>query len=147
MIEMRRGSIALIDALGFKGLWQRYSPNSIIHKLNGMRNSVLRFAQHGDKHVQHGRTHIIRFLSDSVVIGCHSGNGTEYSQQELDIDTAGSVAILTNRLIRSSLHDEPFLLYRGCITTGEYVLDGNFLVGEAVDEAAEAMLESGDVLK
>jgi len=41
MTEMRRGSIALIDALGFKGLWRRCAPGSSIQKLRGMRDSAL----------------------------------------------------------------------------------------------------------
>lgn len=136
---MRRGAVCLVDALGFKGLWQRYPAETILAKLHEMRNETLRLAEHANTHVEHGRTHVVRFLSDTVVLACHCGNAPGLSQDDLDFDAVQTTAILANNVIRVALEVEPILLYRGAIAVGAFAADGNFLIGEAVDESAEAM--------
>lgn len=138
-MEMLRGAVCLVDALGFKGLWQQYRTHTILAKLHEMRNATLRLAEHADAHVRHGRTHVVRFLSDTVVIACHSGRAVDLSEADLDFDAVQTTAILANTLMRVALNAEPILLYRGAIAVGTFTLDGNFLIGEAVDESAEAM--------
>jgi hypothetical protein len=98
-----------------------------------------KLARHGNEHAVHARSHTVRFLSDTIVIGCHTGQLAGLTQEELDRDAVYALSILVSALIRDSLECEPFLLYRGCIAMGEFVLDGNFMVGEAVDELAESM--------
>jgi len=73
------------------------------------------------------------FLSDTITLGV----GVEDLK---DLGTALLCACtLAQRAMRLALREEPRLVYRGAIAVGSFRLAGPFIVGPAVDEAAELM--------
>jgi hypothetical protein len=118
---MRTGAIVMLDALGFKGIWKRYpDPQVNIDKMRALRKKA------------------------EVLTGRFEGLGGA----PIDIrssfvsDTIGPCAIAiaaqqTSLVIEEALKTEPSLAYRGCIAYGSFEIDYPFLLGEAVDEAAE----------
>lgn len=74
---MKQGAVAIFDALGFKGIWNREDPDKVIAKLHAFERAV-------DEELRdlRGRTGAlgpdlgietsasVALLSDTVVIGC-----------------------------------------------------------------------------
>lgn len=147
------GSVAILDAMGFKGIWKRHRVNAILAKLERLVKIAGKLEEFwGDtKHIE-GQTLTddgtykpmtfvleqpnlsIKFMSDTIVIG-------SVAKSTDDEDMAGSlwnvarmcalVAYLGRRPPASRL------LYRGTIASGKFLMSENFLIGEAIDEAAE----------
>jgi hypothetical protein len=134
---MQAGAFALIDALGFKGIWKRLgeaSEERILAKLekmekttredvdfaNGMPQPVGSPDLVGDVHVT--------FLSDTIAMGCELGKEPADSAGRL---TERSRAIVTlvlhlSKLLKIAALSDPPLAYRGCISAGSFSLKGNF---------------------
>ena len=73
--------------------------------------------------------HRMTFLSDTIAIGIWDCR---------DADMAlGLMGELVDVAIQSALRTEPFVNLRGVVTYGAFRIEGNFIVGPAVDEAAE----------
>jgi class 3 adenylate cyclase len=87
----------------------------------------------------------LSFLSDTIALGVFPDpppDVTRRSQIEQFIrlhrnETAiRTAAILMSDLLRRGLADDPPFAYRGSITFGDCLIGGNFIVGPAVDTAA-----------
>ncbi len=50
----------------------------------------------------------------------------------------GSITLVV-KILALYIEEKPHLVMRGCISYGEFISDGNFIVGPAVDRAAEHM--------
>jgi hypothetical protein len=125
---MQQGLVALIDALGFRGIWSEFSEDQLLGTLHRVRDEIRQ--QDPDIHV--------RLLSDTFVLAS--------SLPPDDPDPGDSGYWLTFRFMRAlagvqatAALSTPPLLYRGCIAHGSVLIDGDFIVGQAVDEAAEWM--------
>ncbi len=119
------GVVAILDALGFKGIWQRSDPRQIIDKMQVAKRAEAAFARHGFQPQ-------ILFLSDTVVIACRQGESE--TRQALMF-----VCMRVAYFLSSMLTDgKPPMVYRGAIAAGRYLIEDNILLGPAVDEAAEA---------
>jgi len=141
---LRHGVLAFLDALGFKGIWQRAEPTAVIDKFTHLLDQVRQanlypVAADGlNVHLQ------AMSLSDTVVIACSSeadpAKFRESSQLVEEVASLIAVAHVTAGLLGGMVATRPPpLAYRGTVALGEYYLDPevNLLLGPAIDEAAE----------
>lgn len=139
---MENGAFALIDCLGFKGVWQRTDVQLLLDKFRALESSIeteLKGNSLLGTYIGGPVDLRVQFLSDTVAISVQHGPAattrTEHDNNRL-VYLAFTAVIKTLGLF---LRPEPSLAMRGCITYGEHVCDGNFLVGPAMDAAAEHM--------
>lgn len=138
---MKKGAFALIDCLGFKGLWKN-GHEQLLTKLSLIKTSVadgLREASKNSHHPFHFHPDDfkpeIRLLSDTVAISIQDKKKIEgYPALELL-----AIAVAVQIVIDLFLENEPHLLLRGCITHDTHLIKENFLIGPAVDETAAYM--------
>lgn len=121
---LKKGVVAVLDALGFKGIWGREDARAVVSRLQSAQSFESNFSLHGFD-VQ------IQFLSDTVVVACGFGQGDPWHPLLYVCMRLGY--FLSNMLTREG----PCLAYRGAVASGEYLLEDNFIIGPAVDEAAE----------
>ena len=145
---MQEGAFALIDCLGWKGIWRREKPELLIKKVRNIEkfvqtqlseNSALFFILAPPASLTCGllKPHI-RFLSDSVAISLKYNIPKNKKLGELEkAYLVNALCYVVNKVLYLFIQDEPALVMRGCITYGEHLCKGNFLIGPAVDEAAE----------
>lgn len=136
------GAFALIDCLGWKGIWRNHSnPADIIAKLKEVRSSSPQIIKEGlgtpwgETAFQTG----IAFVSDTVAVHVRL-----QPQFDSDREAAAGFCIyvaanLINELAFRFLRLNPPLTLRGCIAYGKFESDDNFFLGPGVDEAAEYM--------
>lgn len=140
---MEEGAFALIDCLGFKGIWKRANPALLLQKLSQIEQTAVEQIA-GKENLKHfsfsPMTPRIRLLSDTVAISLQyekkEGETPDEYQKNYLIVIACHIVI---QILDSFITGEPYLVLRGCITYGEHISEGNFIVGPAVDEAAEHM--------
>jgi hypothetical protein len=130
--SLKTGAVAVIDALGFKGIYNRHAPELIFKVLQETRIWILDHVKELYAAFDDVLKFEITFLSDTVVFACtYTDNpGT---------DEAISIAVVGDALsdfILRMLESGTPLAYRGAIAFGEYEISENFLLGPAVDEAA-----------
>jgi hypothetical protein len=139
---MKHGAVAIVDALGFKGIWQRHPPDQVLDAMRRLRNYA-RGAERNllipvkDKRVRRK----LMLLSDTLVIMCHIDS--EGSEPEVirvaNALCAHVVATITAYAISLAANDwgGPRLAFRGCVSVGEFEVGGTTILGPAVDDAAE----------
>lgn len=147
----------MFDALGFKGIWGRpgvrEDPELVIGKLlrlenemNGMLDREFggsRSSAVASPQSVLGQCSLV-FLSDTVVLGLATKPAEELEAKGIGEDSYRGWSLVVacrfaNAILRAAAATFPELAYRGCITYGEFALEKNFIVGPAVDEAAELM--------
>jgi len=140
---MLEGAFALIDCLGFKGVWRRSDPALVINKLSQIEKIVhdrvteqtaLSYLSYGPIRVN------IRLLSDTVAISLQyveQAEGHPDKKQEEYLVPLLCMAVI--KVLDLFIEGEPAFVLRGCISYGPHMSEGNFIVGPAVDEAAEHM--------
>jgi len=128
------GAVAVVDALGFKGIWKRaMHPQVVFDALSTSKERVKADEKMLTGYLKGVGSFTVRFFSDSVVIVC-----TGDLPPGLAINAvASSVASLMAAALLPS-HPEVRLTYRGCIAYGPIIAHDEFFVGSAIDEAAEA---------
>jgi len=134
---MKSGSFALIDCLGFKGIW-REDHIALMAKLKSIDKAANKAAHDivnpdikptiSDQRLE------VKLLSDTIAISLtwKKNEGSKFIQLV-------TMALIVQSLMDLFLKDTPHLLLRGCITYGQHVTQKNFLVGPAVDDTAEYM--------
>jgi len=131
--SLKRGAVAIIDALGFKGIWKKRDPALVLaalQKTKAFANTMHRVGTAIDSRI----TIRLAFFSDTVVIvTTRSASGGELKDFELVIAAIGHAASVISSGIEGELH----LSYRGCIALGGVATLDEFFVGPAIDEAAE----------
>ena len=127
---MKKGAVAMIDALGFRGIWDRWPPEDILANMYTMKDrleqDLSEIATQPD--MQFDAT----FLSDTIVLGLALPS-TVPARAALSLIYVGD--ILTRILAWSARSSTP-LAYRGAIAYGEYEIGSHFVMGRAIDEAA-----------
>ncbi len=145
---MREGALILVDCLGFRGIWNRADPEQLISKLKSIEGEALSaiITKYSASMLSFGpiRFHL-RLLSDTVVLSLQyeesaymNGAEPEERQKNLLVSVACECAAALALLFVES---EIPLLLRGCISFGRHLCENNFLIGPAVDQAAEYMNE------
>jgi hypothetical protein len=137
---MQTGAFALIDALGFKGIWKKHGEEQILAKLQKMERTTreqVDFANRRPSLGFVGNVHVT-FLSDTIAIGCELGQEPPESNGLLtrNVLTIGRLVLLLSSLLKSAALTDPPLAYRGCVSAGSFTIRSNFILGPAVDQAA-----------
>jgi len=155
---MRHGAVAMIDALGFKGIWDRngVSPDAVLDKLRGMRDAA---AAHQYRRVPTGHLKDsvpeeydildkaeLCFLSDTIVIAVPASPESEKQTRTghhfsvlYHFHAIRQLAAIVSDVLRSAAQGAPVLAYRGCMAVGDFIVEQPFVIGPAVDEAATHM--------
>jgi hypothetical protein len=152
---MQRGAVAVLDALGFKGIYKRAEFTDIMKKLEALQKAFASTANGMSKKLPankdgggyRGPASIewklwTRFFSDSIILGCYGQiNGPVIGQgfnlpAAVEAATIGPLAHSISMLTIGASITEPGLLYRGVIAFGDYALKDTVIIGPAIDEAA-----------
>ena len=146
---MRTGAIAMIDALGFKGVWNRPEvkddPERVIQKLKELRKATVLDGSGHDFRIEAPQA---MFLSDTIVVSIaitpkNQPSDPEWTSnwtQDAKLGMAlHQVALYVKTLMNRALSEQPKFAYRGCISVGRFDAQETFILGPAVDEAAELM--------
>jgi hypothetical protein len=151
-VTMRRGAIALIDVLGFKGIWRRHPEEAVIRSME----ALLEASQEDARQAIAGPATTIDFIapvfvSDTVAFGLAAKPVAEanaalevrgeaelfsFDAASLDSWTVWHMGNFLAHLMRRALVGEVPLAFRGAVAFGRFGLTDRFLIGEAVDEAA-----------
>jgi hypothetical protein len=169
---MNRGAVAVIDALGFKGIWGNAAKPSLAvlgtlkaigeaAKADVTKTKLLldrrRLPDELAMMLKEPDLKAVQ-LSDTIVIAAgrrprarkpwkrHAEAWKEkwdFSVEDFESAVDGYLRLLVARCVCSILRTaalcDPPLIYRGTITVGRFAIDENFLLGPAVDDAAELM--------
>jgi hypothetical protein len=152
-VQLVPGAVAILDALGFKGIWKRHKINSIVAKLKSINQLCVTVEKHWGKTLEIPALHsvddgpaekvvmqfkqpklFVRLLSDSIVVGSQAASRKDEDVSDALWNVARVCAAITFWGRRSP---KPILLYRGAISCGDFLIDSNFLIGPAIDEAAQ----------
>jgi len=130
---MKIGAVALIDALGFRGIWGRHEPDAV---LTAMRNTKDWFeaAIKEQFSSQPWMQCEVAFLSDTIAVSMALAETTENREAMSVLYLTDVISWVLARVLRSSVP----LAYRGVITIASYEVTSHFLIGPAIDEAAGA---------
>lgn len=133
---MKRGAVVMMDALGFKGIWERHEAGAVLSTMKQLASEMKEqcevFRTNPPPKMVGVDEYRIEFASDSVLIAVST-------VQERLLQNVASVciaALLASRFLRGAAVAQVPLAYRGCITFGEFLIDAPFLVGPAIDLAA-----------
>lgn len=137
---MQQGAVVLMDALGFKGIWERHPAEQVLGKL-----SALREIHYVDRKVLNRLGHPVgihreiqfRALSDTIIIAVPVVDEFQSEKAALrdGLALAGALAALYQA--RALTGSPPHFSFRGALSVGRLALHEEFLVGPAIDEAAE----------
>jgi hypothetical protein len=127
------GAVALIDALGFRGIWGRHNPDEVLATLRAMKSWMETRVEAQFATQPHMQCHVA-FLSDTIAVSMALAEGTESRRALSVIYLCDVVSWILDRMLRSSIP----LAYRGAIAVGSYEVSPHFLLGPAIDEAAAA---------
>lgn len=135
---MNEGAFAMLDCLGWKGIWAR-RPNgaadlaAFLQKMQTAVTDVLR-ELFDSPHI----TTQLRFLSDTVIISAKWNLPAEESPLDADEQKALLILLAVFSCVAVIKHfSRRGLLLRGHVTYGPHEIVDNFIIGEAVDRAAE----------
>jgi hypothetical protein len=128
---MRTGAVALIDALGFRGIWRRYDPDAVLTELKAAKNQI---EQQVERHAQTYMDPQVAFLSDTIAISTLVRETKNHRLAWAVLYLVNVIADVLDLRLRSNVP----LAYRGAIAVGNYEVSSHFLIGEAIDEAANA---------
>ncbi len=128
---MKEGAVAIIDALGFRGIWGRFSPEVVIQNMSRLKTQLESDLKEisAQPIMQFDAT----FLSDTIVLGLSLPDTVGANRDALSVIFVTD--ILTRILAWSARSSTP-LAYRGAVAYGEYEIQPHFIVGKAIDDAA-----------
>jgi len=129
-IVLKPGAVALVDALGFRGIWCRCDPALIVRTIRETSQTAIHeAAMQTVLRPRRGKLHVASF-SDTLLLG---GTVAEESSLENVVRMlASAVAGIQSRQVSGELG----LNYRGCISVGRIAVGHDYSIGEAVDDAA-----------
>ena len=137
---MNKGAFAMLDCLGFKGFWARHPKGveNLAAFLQKMQAAVTAILKEQELFISPRITTELRFLSDTVIISAKWNLSAE--ENPLDADEQEALLILStvSSCVAVIKHfSSRRLLLRGHVTYGPHEIVDNFIIGEAVDRAAE----------
>lgn len=126
--NMKNGALAFLDILGFKGIWQRETPQKIISIISSVEQRVQDTYRKptSEKGWNVLSAPFVTILSDTVVIG-------------FEAEENPACLFLLGNILYNLIHDffSYDLFFRGAIAYGHYIREGNTFIGPAVDDVAE----------
>jgi hypothetical protein len=129
---MNTGAVALIDALGFRGIWNRHNSDEVLSELKDMKewmeNRVKTQFESQPMQCE------VAFLSDTIAISM------ALDPQLVNKDAISILYLcdVVSWVLERSLRSKIPLAYRGAIALGSYHVSPHFLIGQAVDDAANS---------
>lgn len=130
---MKTGAVALVDALGFRGIWGRHEPDEVLAALRNTKDWFeARIKEQFSS--QPWMQCEVAFLSDTIAVSMALAESTENREAMSVLYLADVISWVLDRVLRSSVP----LAYRGAIAVGDYEVSPHFLIGQAIDEAASA---------
>jgi hypothetical protein len=133
---MREGVVVMMDALGFKGIWKPETGETedeqsrlVLERMRQLRERTKYFkASQGPFAIK------CECISDSIVLGVWPDT------DQIPAETALSTAIVTTSMLcQWSAGQQRPLAYRGAVACGRFEMEDGFILGPAVDDAAENM--------
>jgi len=146
MKGLRLGAVVLLDALGFKGIWNRTDPKSVLRQLKSLKRegqNLQGIDRSGVLLQADALDHRVRCISDTIIVAVTLRDSAIGHYPERPIYRAMlSAALIASHMMGFALDGSPQFLFRGCMATGRLNIDGDFLIGPAIDEAAELFEQS-----
>ena len=140
---MKRGAFALIDALGFKGIWKKVHEEELLGKLRKMSTEMVDFTGHMNEMPDpvgspglNGDIHVT-FLSDSIAMAAEVGTRSPHTNMTPEGRAIAMLVLQLSDLLRTAALTDPPLVYRGVVTFGDFTIEDRFILGPAVDAAAQ----------
>jgi hypothetical protein len=141
MKGLRLGAVVLLDALGFKGIWNRMNSNDVLRQLKRIKREGLNLQgnDHGGVLMRADAfDHRVRCISDTIIVVVTvRGSVSETFPERPVYGTMLAAVWIAASMIDFALRGFPPFLFRGCMAAGRVSIDGDFLIGPAIDEAAE----------
>jgi hypothetical protein len=128
---MKTGAVAMIDALGFRGIWGRCPPEVVIANMSSLKLQLERDLK--ELSAQPIMQFDATFLSDTIVVGLSLPETVGSNRDALSVTF---VTDILARILAWSARSTTPLAYRGVVAYGEYEIQPHFIVGKAIDEAA-----------
>ncbi len=138
---MNEGAFALLDCLGWKGIWARKAVVDDPEQLIGFLEDSLKQAEtlSARKIVEHFHAErvsmSIAFVSDTIAIGVWPSSTVGFSDADKGL-LLGLSSMACAEVSKRFLTAKIPLLLRGGIAFGRFTMRQNFFIGPAVDEAA-----------
>jgi hypothetical protein len=154
------GAVAVLDALGFKGIWQRHDPNAVLQRMEQLgasaraaMDAVTKQYQDSELLGQPWRS-IVRarpFLatfSDTVIVSCAAEKAELFEavprhentsdDDHLKLFALSVVSMACMTIAAEAAAHSPCFLFRGAIAVSEVIFrEPSLILGPAIDEAAE----------
>ena len=154
---MNWGIVAFIDVLGFKGLWERrISPEDELKALQDMKlyaeGLVALHGGMGGGELWDKAEVEVRAFSDTIAILAPMPAVPDASSKYIKEQGKNyresfdairkymllrEIVLILSKLITTAAVEVPPLLYRGCISSGKFLMNDFAFVGPAVDEAGQ----------
>lgn len=126
MAEMKTGVIAILDALGVKGIWAREDPKAVVKRWDYIIENFKTFKQfHNEDKEAIGTSKVFSF-SDTVII-------TYVGDEEDELQLLNDMGLHLNLPFCDALLEGIF--FRGVISKGKFIQTSKMIIGPAVDEA------------
>jgi hypothetical protein len=130
------GAIAFIDCLGFKGIWQKYSPEAVLEQLMSAEKKGREMA---NAFAQIVGPSSMKFacvsLSDTIVVSVTHAQPTDVSEAVKGM-LVGCAGIVGQQLAKHLIRAQHPIALRGCVTFGRFLVTDRHIIGPAIDEAA-----------
>jgi hypothetical protein len=128
---MQRIAVALIDALGFKGIWNRVEPSRVINTLRCFREVIDELTSDLDYWPTSVSFHA-QVVSGSLILATSTSNTSlEDDQQMVEL-----LGVAVSATLRATLLSDLPLAFRGHLAVGSGFVEDGILIGEPVDVAA-----------
>lgn len=157
---MKQGAVAVLDALGFKGIWKIADNERKVIKVmkqvalvaNAFQRHIAQISDDATGHMAHAFS--IRLFSDSVIVSCCSrfkfekiqglqpASKGDFEQMFADVMLLVSLYMVTtvvSNVCGLTSSTDPVLLYRGAVACGSVEAADECFVGPAIDDAASMM--------
>lgn len=136
---MQKGAVAFLDVLGFKGIWRRpgVPAAAVLNKLQGLKERIGEaIVRPNEPPDATGFRSWVLFLSDTLVIATTANYSRPRAEDEMLPLWYACLGAAT--AVAAAAENDPTLVYRGSVSFGEFEIRDQFLIGPAIDEAAEA---------
>ena len=126
--------MAIVDALGFRGIWRDHEPSDVVKVLRRAKRNV-----EGDAEYRTMLTDVemkVAAFSDTLIFTAFS-TAAETTPAERTRATVAAIASTVSFLMLTACAKPVPLAYRGCVSYGNVTVSDSFFIGEAIDDAAE----------
>ena len=123
---MQTGIIAILDALGVKGVWAREDPKTVVDRWDFVIDNFENFNEFNNEDKKTEGKSIVTSFSDTVII---TYTGDEGSELELLEDIGLHLSLpFCDALLEG-------VFFRGIISKGKFKQTPRMIIGPAIDEA------------